>query len=432
MVYSKAWINLFNSSTLSLEEDMARSSKTLTTKVDLNYVMCFGFLAHICPKSLIDNVLTKLHKLSKRVRLFPAAAVVYFVITMSLWREAPTEEILRILVENINLVNDGKTLVICPNKAAISEARIKLGSEVMRQLADSILQPVAPMDFKQAWYKNMRLMAFDGSTFDLPDEKVNAEFYGYPSSHRGESAFPQARILGLVETGTRVLTAAEIGPYKRSEKDMAKAIIKSGKLKSNMLLLADRGFYGYDLWTSALSTDAKLLWRVKTNMNLDEQKRLPDGSYISTVYDSTNKLNCEPISIRVIEYKLKDKKDRKSNEKNIGEPFYRLFTNIFDHELAPANELAALYHERWEIETLFSEFKTSLYNNSTVIRSKTPILVEQELWGLIILHFALRQLMAKAAWTINLDPDYLSFKKTIYILRRKIPQFAVFSPTDAS
>jgi hypothetical protein len=388
--------------------------------------MSFGFLANICPKDLIDEILKKLNRHSKRNRQFPATAVVYFVIIMSLWREAPIEEIIRILVENINLINDNKNILKCPNKASISEARTKIGAEVLRQLANSVLKPVAPLDFQQAWYNNMRLMAFDGSTFDLPDEQRNVEFYGYPSSGRGQPAFPQARVLSLVETGTRVVTAAEIGPYRRSETDMAKEIIKSGKLSTNMLLMADRGFYGYDLWSKALSTGAKLLWRAKINLILPEEKRLPDGSYISTVYDSRNKRNCEPIKVRVIEYKLNYKNN--TEEKLIGEQFYRLITNIFDYSSSPAHELAALYHERWEIETLYSEFKTGIFNNSTVIRSKTPILVEQELWGLIILHYALRLLMSQAAWETNIDPDKLSFKKTIFIIRRKLPQLVAFPP----
>jgi hypothetical protein len=408
---------------------MARNKKTLTSKVDLNNVISYGFLSSICPKKLIDNILVKLDKSTKRVRLFPAAAVVYFVITMSLWREAPVEEILRILVENINIINDGKYVVNCPNKASISEARTKLGSEVMRHLADAVLKPVAPLEFQQAWYKNMRLMAFDGSTFNLPDERLNAEYYGYPSSKQGNPAFPQARVLGLVETGTHVVTAAEIGPYRRSETEMARSIIGSGKIQNDMLILADRGFYGYDLWLRALSTGAKLLWRAKINLILPEEKRLPDGSYISTVYDSRNKRDCSPVKVRVIEYKLNHHEENVDCNQN-SLPFYRLLTNIFDHELAPANELAALYHERWEIESLYGEFKSGLCNNSTIIRSKTPVLVEQELWGLIILHFALRQLMAKVAWETKQDPDKLSFKKTVYILRRKMPQFAAFSPRD--
>ena len=408
---------------------MARNKKVLTSKVDLNYVISYGFLSTICPKKLIDDILVKLDKASKRVRLFPAAAVEYFVITMSLWREAPVEEILRILVENINTVNKGKYIVNCPNKSSISEARTKLGSEVMRQLANEILKPVAPVDLQQAWYKSFRLMAFDGSTFNLPDENLNAEYYGYPSSKQGNPAFPQARVLGLVETGTHVVTAAEIGPYKCSETEMARTILGSGKIQNDMLILADRGFYGYDLWSRALSTGAKLLWRAKLNLILSEEKRLPDGSYISIVYDSRNKRDCTPIKVRVIEYKLKDQKVNTDDKQN-NVPFYRLLTNIFDHELAPADELAALYHERWEIESLYGEFKTGLCNNSTIIRSKTPMLVEQELWGLIILHFALRQLMSQVAWETELDPDRLSFKKTVYILRRKLPQFAAFSPRD--
>jgi hypothetical protein len=410
---------------------MARIKKELTSKPDLAYFLSFGFLADICPPDLVMAILDKYGKISQRIRLFPAMAVVYFIIAMSLWREAPTEEVLRILVQNINKLGIEKNILDCPGKASISRARTKLGAEVMREIADNILRPIAPTDAKESWYKGMRLMALDGSTFDLPDEKENAEFYGYPSSSRGQTAFPQARVLSLVETGTHVVVAAQIAPYKKSEQELARLLIKRKKLDENMLLLADRGFYGYGLWSEFISTGVKLVWRVKMNLQLQVEKKLSDGSYLSTVYDSTNKKGCEPITVRVIEYKLNDKTKGKENNQ-IGQEMYRLLTNILDPNAAPAIDLAKLYHERWEIENLFGEFKSSLSFNSTIIRSKTPLLVEQELWGLIILHFAARQLMAKAAWKSNIDPDKLSFKNTVFVLRRRLPQLAAFPPSDAA
>jgi hypothetical protein len=371
--------------------------KMIDSKIDLNYVMSYGFLAHVCPQYLIGKILTKHNKLSQRFGLLPAAAVVYFVITMSLWREEQLEKFLKILVENINFVNNGKNILTCPGKLAILEARTKLGAVVMRSLANEILKPIAPEGLNQAWYKKMRLMAFNGSTFDLPDESVNAVYFGYPSAPRGDEAFPQARVLSLVETGTRVVTAAEIGPYRRSVREMALAIIESGKLREDMLLLADRSFYGYKLWSKALSSGAKILWRVKTNLILPVEERLSDGSYLSTVSDSTVKNGCVPLKVRVVEYNH-NKKSPADSSASVGEVFYRLFTNVFDCKIAPAHELASLYHERLEIETLFAKFKIGMCSNSTVIRSKSPMLVEQELWGLIILHFALRQLMSQAAF----------------------------------
>jgi hypothetical protein len=361
--------------------------------------------------------------------MFPAAAVVYFIITMSLWREAPIEEVLRILVENITVYYNGNKVIACPGKSSISRARTKIGSDVMKEIADRILKPIATSINSESWYNNMRLMALDGSNLDLPDEIENKEAFGYPSSSRGETAFPQVRILSLVETGTYVITAAEIGPYRRSEQEMAAAIIERGKLHNNMLLLADRNFYGYGLWSKAILTGAKLLWRVKTNLNLPIEVILPDNSYISTIYDSKNRKTCIPLKVRVIEYKLKDLSKNNNDVGYVGQDTYRLLTNIYDPLFAPSTELAKLYHERWEIESLYGEFKKTLLSNSTVIRSKTPLLVEQELWGLIIIHYALRNLMAHAAWEHKIDPDKLSFKNSVFVVRRKLPQLAAFPPS---
>jgi hypothetical protein len=409
---------------------MARTKNTLPDKVDLNYLISFGFLSHLCSKNIIKDVLDKFDKNSQRICVFPATAVVYFNIAMSLWRDVPTDEVIRILVENINWVNQGVNQVPCPDKSTISKARNRLGSEVMREIAEQILMPIASLELQGSWYKGLRLMALDGSLFDLPDEKLNAEYFGYPSAARGEPAFPQARVLSLVETGTHVVTAAEIGPYRLSEQAMANKLIEAGKLDCSMLLLADRGFYGYGLWTKAVSTGASLLWRIKKNLQLPVEQRLSDGSYLSHVFDSRNRDECVPIKVRVIEYILKDK-NKKDLSDNIGSEIYRLVTNIFDYNLAPAHELACLYHERWEIESLFGEFKRYLSHNSTVIRSKTPMLVEQEIWGLIIVHFAIRQIMAESALRKNLDPDILSLKKAINVIRRKLPQTAAFPPNES-
>ena len=244
-----------------------------------------------------------------------------------------------------------------------------------------------------------------------------------------EGGFPQARVLSLVETGAHAAAAAEIGPCRRSEKEMTRALLASEKLGANMLLLADRGFYGYGLWSLALSTGASLLWRIKTNLLLPVETRLADGSYLSTVYDSTNRKGCTHFKVRVVEYSLKNRA-AESPENQVEVNFYRLLTNIYGHEFAPAAELAGLYHARWEIESLFGEFKKGLSGSSTVIRSRTPLLVEQELWGLIIIHFFIRQIIAESAWRIGDDQDLLSFKKAVHIIRRKLPQTAAFPPSE--
>jgi len=263
-------------------------------------------------------------------------------------------------------------------------------------------------------------MALDGSCMDVADEKANAEFFGYPTATRGQSAFPQARLLGLVECGTHVVTAADVAPYAQSEKAMAAERL-AGWLDKTMLLLADRGFYSFKLWQIASATDAALLWRVSATLKLPAQQLLPDGSYLSTVYDHTDTARKHGVTVRVVEYALDDSATPTQDSD-------RLLTNVLEPDQAPAQELAALYHERWEIEGVFDEFKTHLRANSTVLRSKTPDLVQQELWGLLLAHFAVRQLMAQAAWDRGLDPDRLSFSHAVRVIKRKLPQAAALPP----
>ncbi len=399
---------------------MARTRKALPAKVDVAHLISAGVLASVCPRALIEEVLADTGKASQRERLLPAPAVVYYVMALALWREAPLEEVLRVVCEGLQWLGGGEAGAVQASKSAISQARTRLGSQAMRQLAERVLRPLAAPGTPGAWYRGLRVMALDGSCMDVADEAANAEHFGYPGASRGQSAFPQARLLGLVECGTHVVVAAEVAPYARSEQAMAAQLLPA-KLQPDMLVLADRNFYGFKLWEIACASGAKLTWRVKANLKLPAERVLSDGSYLNTVFDSADSQRRAGRTVRVIDYTLHDSATPPQDS-------YRLVTNILESEQAPALELAALYHERWEIEGVFDEFKTHLRANSTVLRSKTPDLVQQELWGLLLAHFAVRQLMTQAAWPRGLDPDRLSFTHAVRVIKRKMPQAAAVPP----
>jgi Insertion element 4 transposase N-terminal/Transposase DDE domain len=399
---------------------MARTRKALPAKVDVAHLISAGVLASVCPRALIEEVLADTGRGSQRERLLPAPAVVYYVMALALWREAPLEEVLRVVCEGLQWLGNGDAGAVQASKSAISQARTRLGSEVMRQLAERVLRPLALPGAPGAWYRGLRVMAIDGSCMDVADEAANAKFFGYPGAPRGQCAFPQARLLGLVECGTHVVVAAEVAPYGRSEQAMAAELLPA-KLKPDMLVLADRNFFGFKLWRIACASGAKLAWRVKADRKLPVEQMLPDGSYLSTVFDHEDRRRSAGQIVRVIDYTL-------TGSATPTEDSYRLVTNILEPVQAPALELAALYHERWEIEGVFDEFKTHLRANSTVLRSKTPDLVLQELWGLLLAHFAIRQLMAQAAWPRGLDPDVLSFTHAVRVIKRKMPQAAAVPP----
>jgi hypothetical protein len=237
----------------------------------------------------------------------------------------------------------------------------------------------------------------------------------------GTSAYPQVRFVSLVENGTHVLFGTQMSGYGDGEITLAHKVLPA--LKEGMLCLADRNFYGFDLWKKARASGADLLWRVKRNLRLPCEERLPDGSYLSTIYrsDKDRRRGSDGIRVRVLEYTLEGVAG--------AEPIYRLVTSVLDPGQAPAQELAALYHERWEIETALDELKTHLRGSRIVLRSKTPDLVRQEFYALMMTHFAIRGLMHEAALQDREDPDRLSFLHAVRVVRRKLPQFVAIPPS---
>jgi Transposase DDE domain len=306
-------------------------------------------------------------------------------------------------------------------KSGISQARSRLGWEPVKQLHDEVVEPIAVKKTRGAWHKKWKLVSLDGSTLDVADTQENQHAYGRPGASRGTSAYPQIRFVSLVENGTHVLFGTEMAGCSTGEITLTKSVLK--RLKAGMLCLADRNFLGYELWKQAQATGADLLWRGKKHLRLEREKELSDGSYLSRIYPSERdwRKKTNGIRVRVIEYVLENVPD--------AEPLYRLVTTILDHAAAPAEELAALYHERWEIETALDELKTHLRGAQIVLRSKTPELVKQEFYGFMMAHFAVRGLMHEAALKADEDPDRLSFLHAVRVIRRKLPSFAAIPPS---
>jgi len=402
---------------------MSRTVASLPAGSRITDYISLGVVAKTFPLEKIRVSLAATGKESVRERDLPAHVVVYYVIALALYMQSSYREVLRCLLEGIQwLVEPGAGINVAGN-SGISQARTRLGWEPVRQLHDDVVRPVAVAATKGAWYRAWRLISVDGSTLDVADEKGNNEAFGRPGASRGESAYPKIRFVSLVENGTHVLFGSRMADYATSEVALAKTVLPS--LGKGMLCLADRGFFGFEMWKQSAATDADLLWRVRKNIHLPCEKRLPDGSYLSRIYSSQQdqRRGRNGIMVRVIEYRLEGVEG--------AEPFYRLATTILDHELAPAVELAALYHERWEIETAFDELKTHLRGAHIVLRSKTPDLVRQEFYGLLMAHFAVRGLMHEAALRADKDPDRLSFLHAVRVVRRKMAAFGAIPPSGS-
>ena len=401
---------------------MARTLAELPAGSRITDYISLGVIAKFFPRDKVDAVLKRTGRASIRERDLPAHVVVYYVIALALYMRASYREVLRCLLEGVQWLAEPSASVKVAGNSGISQARTRLGAEPLQQLYEMVAHPIATQQTKGAWYRQWRLVSLDGSTLDVADTAANERAFGRPGASRGASAFPKIRFVSLLESGTHVLWAAQMDQYSTDELTLAEKVIPA--LRKDMLCLADRFFPSYKLWQMAAQTGAVLLWRARQNARLDVDKHLPDGSYLSRIYASTsdrrNQRNA--IVVRVVDYRLDGVPG--------AEPIYRLITTILEPKRAPAKELAALYHERWEIETALDELKTHLRGAQIVLRSKTPALVRQEFYGLMMAHFAIRGLMHEAALRADEDPDRLSFLHAVRVVQRKMTRHNAIPPSE--
>jgi hypothetical protein len=397
--------------------------------------IALGALTHTFPPEVVDRVVAQTGRAEQRRRLLPARVVVYFVLALALYSHAAYEEVMRCLVEGLGWAQHARRgrrswpWWHVPGASALAEARERLGPEPLKVLFEQAARPLATQATRGAFWREWRLLILDGTCLDVPDSPAN-QVLGRSKSGRGEGvgAFPQVRVVGLVEAGTHAIVDAVQGPYSTGEQTLAHQLAHDrGPLGQGVLVLADRLFVGAELWQAMAATGADLVWRVKCGSKsaptLPVDQVLSDGSWLSRIYARSDRhQRRHPIMVRVIEYALTDPGRRTSADR------YRLVTTIGDPTMAPAGELAALYTQRWEIETALAELKTTQRGPKQVLRSKSPELVAQEVWAHLLVHYALRQVMHTAALAEDLDPDRLSFIRTLRVIRRQVIAQPAFSP----
>jgi hypothetical protein len=337
---------------------------------------------------------------------------------MALFSGQAYEEVARLLAGGLGWARRWQQWYRVPSTPAIAKARARLGAEPLRRLFVEVARPLATPDTKGAWYRRWRLLAVDGTTLEVADTPANQAAFGRPKTHRGEqAAFPQVRVVAVAECGTHAIVDATMGPLAKGETTLAAGLLtQGGALGPQVLLVADRQFVEANLWRQAATTGAQLLWRTKTNAVLPVLQPFDDGSYQSQIAAATDRRQrAAPTVVRVVEYTLGKDPGRP------GQPApYRLLTTILDPTQAPAAELAALYHQRWEFETTLDELKTHQRGPKVMLRSRSPEMVAQEVWGMLLVHHAIRRLMHQAALEHQLDPDRLSFVRSLRIVRRQV------------
>ena len=376
------------------------------------------------PAELVDGVVAAAGRRERRQRLLPARVVVYYVLALALYSSSSYEEVMRRLVEGLAWESGWEREWEVPSKVAIYKARERLGREPVELLFRAVAVPLASESTRGAFYRGLRLMSLDGTCLDVADTPQNEAAFGRPGTGRGQGvgAFPQVRLVALAESGTHAICDAALGSYSTSEKELADPLID--RLSEGMLCLADRGFYSFERFRRAGATGAQLLWRVMGHMLLPREEELGDGSYLTRIYKTQNDQRRKRAGerVRVIEYELADP------ALSADEQRYRLLTTLLDPGHAPAKELAALYPQRWELESALDELKTHQRGPRVVLRSKHPDGVYQEAYGHLCTHYAIRRVMHDAALRADLVPHRLSFIRSLRAARRAARTQPGFSP----
>lgn len=386
-------------------------------------------------RDLVDEVLAGTGRVEKRSRLLPARVVVYYVMALCLFFGDGYEEVMRLLVDGLRYLGSWRKDWSVPTTSAITQARQRLGAEPLRVLFGRVARPCARPGNRGGWLRSWRLMAIDGFVLDVADTPANRQTFGASGGEKNPAPFPQVHLVGLGECGTHAIVAAQLGPWRTNDRALAEALV--GEFEPGMLIMADRGFYGFHLWQAAAASGADLLWRMPAGPHLPVVRALPDGSYESFLLDpkvrnrrgnqkyrGSAKVE-EPSgpAVRVVEYEV-------TNRDGTGEMFC-LITTITDPDQASAAELADAYNQRWELESSFDEIKTHQRGNGGVLRSRSPELVKQEIWALLLTHYAIRHLMQEAADDGDLDSDRISFTRSLRVIRRQVTNQAGFSPSAA-
>ena len=403
-----------------------------------------GVLAAFVPRDAVDEAVAAAGKQARRSDgKLPPHVMVYLVMALALFADDDYEEVATRLTETLVAWSCWDDSWSVPGSGGITQARQRLGSEPMRKLFAEVAVPVAEEETAGAFLGPWRLMAIDGFEWDVPDTKEHAAAFGFAGAGAGEAggpAYPKARVVTVSECASHVMADAAIGGVAgkgAGEQSLARTLYR--RLDDDWLLIADRNFYGWADWCTAADTGAQLLWRVKADLALPVLGLLPDGSYSSVLVNPKVRGKArqrlivaaragedldegQARYVRVVEYEVPDRDGDGKGE------VIALVTTITEMTAAPAPLLAQAYHQRWEHETGNAQLKTHLRGPGRVLRSKSPDMVRQEIYGYLLTHYAISALICKAATEAGIDPDRVKFKRTVRIVRRRAADPAAFPP----
>jgi len=403
-----------------------------------------GVLAASVPRDAADDAVTAAGRQAKRSDgKLPPHVVVYLVMALALFADDDYEEVAARLTETLTSWGCWDDSWSVPTSGGITQARQRLGHEPLARLFGEVAVPVAEELTRGAFLGPWRLMTIDGFEWDAPDTPQNAATFGFCGAGADDAerpAFPKVRVVTVGECASHAMVDAEIGGVAgkgAGEQSLARKLYR--RLEADWLLIADRNFFSWAGWCAAADSGAALLWRVRADLTLPVLELLPDGSYRSVLVNPKTSGKARQVLIeaaragkdldedearhvRVIEYEIPDRDGDGRGE------LIALVTTITEMTAAPAPLLAEAYHQRWEHETGNAQLKTCLRGPGRVLRSKSPDMVRQEIYGYLLTHYAISALICRAATEADIDPDRVKFKRTVRIVRRRAADPAAFPP----
>jgi len=412
---------------------MSFSLQQIPADGKLSQVLQWPILEQVYPRERVIELLTRCHRWEQRERKLSQLLLVYYVISLSLWRQLNLRAVLQQLVQGLRWLWPVLTAAL-PSAAALVYRRKQLGIAVLRQLFRHSCVPLATAETPDAFQFGLRLMALDGTLDEVPDSPANAHHFGRLTDGKTRSPFPQVRCLYLAEVGTHCIVDALFAPCHTSEQHLAVGLLRS--IEPGMLVLCDRNFPSASWIGQVHARGGHVLARLSADRFGQPERILSDGSYLVTLHPEGQ----EPFQVRVVEYHLHpqlaqelDQQPHSRNSRPVDpHQVHRLVTTLLDPAQAPASALILCYHERWEVELVIDETKTHQRLCEQPLRSQDPLLVYQELYGLLLAHYAVRCWMVQSATEQALDPDRLSFTHALHVLQLASMWFTILVPAEVS
>ena len=381
-------------------------------------------LARVVTPQAVEAVIDACGVRERRRRKVPAATAVFFGVVMNLYAHASLGQVFAHVVSGL------RWLWPHPDAWGVSvgglcHARARLGARPLVALFRRVCRPLATPATPGAFRFGLRLLALDGTKWNVPDTPANARAFGRPAGPRGTSAWPQVQVVALSECGTHAVCDAGVWGHAHSERAAAARLLRS--VGPGDLLTWDRGLHSFDLVVAARARGGHLLGRVPASVHPEVVAARRDGTQLVRLRPgaSPRRRAGEQVVVRLVSYTLEDPTRPGHREA------HRLITSLLDPRRAPAAALVRAYHARWEAEVAFDELETH-QRPPRPLRSRTPVGIVQEIYGLLLAHYVIRAVLVEAAAAAPqpLPPTRLSFLATLRLLRLALPELHRTAPAD--